>query len=100
MKEKGYQALVDDKIFVGGAADVEAMILNEQVDVIVDLRGEANHIAYPSATTRWIHIPIGDDSLKTEEILFKEAIDQVVSLYKAGFKVGFHCAGGRGRAGT
>jgi len=98
--EKRYQALVENRIFVGGAADVEAMIKNEQVDIIVDLRAEATRMAYPSETTQWIQIPLGDDSLKTEEVLFKEAIDEVVSAYHAGKKVGFHCAGGRGRAGA
>ncbi|MDB5052964.1 MAG: protein tyrosine phosphatase [Bacilli bacterium] len=98
--KKSYQSLHENKIFVGGSADVEAMIKNENIDVIVDLRAEATKMAYPSETTQWIQVPIGDDSPQTEEILFKKAIDEVVSAYKAGKTVGFHCAGGRGRAGT
>ncbi|MFD0695364.1 hypothetical protein ACFQZT_14770 [Paenibacillus sp. GCM10027628] len=39
--QKNYQALIDDQIFFGGAADVEDMVKNEGVEVIVDLRGEA-----------------------------------------------------------
>jgi protein-tyrosine-phosphatase len=31
------------------SADVEAMVKNEQVEVIVDLRGEAVECAYPAA---------------------------------------------------
>ncbi|WP_026298035.1 hypothetical protein [Cohnella laeviribosi] len=39
--EKTYQSLHENKIFFGGAADVEAMVKQENVDFIVDLRGEA-----------------------------------------------------------
>jgi protein-tyrosine phosphatase len=95
-----YQALVGDKIYIGGAADVEAMIENEQVDVIVDLRGESRRSNYYAESTKFIYVPLSDSPLETEEILYKKAIDEVVGAYKAGKKVGFHCGGGRGRAGT
>ncbi|MEO2205230.1 hypothetical protein ABGV42_15970 [Paenibacillus pabuli] len=39
--KKDYHALIADKIFMGGAADVEAMVLNEGIEVVVDLREEA-----------------------------------------------------------
>lgn len=39
--QKNYQALVEDKIYFGGASDVEDMVKNEGVEVVVDLRGEA-----------------------------------------------------------
>jgi protein-tyrosine phosphatase len=101
MKENGnYHALVEDRIFFGGAKDVEAMIKNEKVDVIVDLRGEATQCAYPSAHAEWIQIPLGDNSPLVTEQLFKQAIEEVVDAYKAGKKVGFHCGAGSGRAGT
>ncbi|QGQ96807.1 protein tyrosine phosphatase [Paenibacillus psychroresistens] len=95
-----YHALVEDRIFFGGARDVEAMIKNEEVDVIIDLRGEATQSAYPSAGTEWIQIPLGDNSPIVTEQLFKKAIEEVVGAYKAGKKVGFHCGAGSGRAGT
>jgi protein-tyrosine phosphatase len=101
MKVSGnYHALVEDRIFFGGAKDVEAMIKNEKVDVIIDLRGEATQSAYPTAYTEWIQIPLGDDSPIVTEQLFKRAIEEVVGAYKAGKKVGFHCGAGSGRAGT
>ncbi|MEX2460342.1 MAG: dual specificity protein phosphatase family protein [Paenibacillaceae bacterium] len=101
MKVSGnYHALVGNQIFFGGARDVEAMIKNEAVDVIVDLRGEATQSAYPSADTEWIQIPLGDNSPVVTEQLFKQAIDEVVGAYHAGKKVGFHCGAGSGRAGT
>jgi protein-tyrosine phosphatase len=95
-----YHALVEDRIFFGGARDVEAMIKNEDVDVIIDLRAEATQCAYPSADTEWIQVPLGDNSPIVTEQLFKKAIDEVVGAYKAGKKVGFHCGAGSGRAGT
>jgi hypothetical protein len=42
--QKNYQALIEDKIFFGGASDVEDMVKNEHVEVIVDLRGEARNV--------------------------------------------------------
>jgi protein-tyrosine phosphatase len=95
-----YHALVEDRIFFGGAKDVEAMIKNEQVEIIVDLRAEATQSAYPSVHTQWIQIPLGDDSPLVTEQLFKKAIEEVVGAYHAGKKVGFHCGAGSGRAGT
>jgi protein-tyrosine phosphatase len=101
MKVNGnYHALVEDRIFFGGVKDVEAMIKNEHVEVIVDLRGESNGSAYPSSGTQWIQVPLGDDSPDITELLFKKAIDEVVGAYQAGKKVGFHCGAGSGRAGT
>jgi protein-tyrosine phosphatase len=95
-----YHALVENRIFFGGARDVEAMIKNEQLDVIVDLRGEATGSAYPSEGTQWIQVPLGDNSPVITELLFKKAIEEVVGAYQAGKKVGFHCGAGSGRAGT
>jgi protein-tyrosine phosphatase len=95
-----YHALVGDKIFVGGAGDVEAMIEDDHVEVIVDLRGEARGSVHNAGKAKFIHVPLGDSPLETEEVLYKKAIDEVVGAYKSGKKVGFHCGGGRGRAGT
>ncbi len=98
--EKKYQSLVDNKIFMGGASDIEDMVNNEQIEVIVDLREESSGSAYPSPNVQWIQVPIGDNADVPQQLLFKEAIDQVVSAYKEGKKVGFHCGGGKGRTGA
>lgn len=95
-----YHSLHENRIFMGGAADVEAMEKNEGIDVIVDLRGEATQCAYPESQAKWIQIPLGDNSMGSEHVLFKQAIDEVVNAYKSGQKVAFHCGGGKGRTGT
>jgi protein-tyrosine phosphatase len=99
-QHKNYQSLHDNKIFMGAAADVESMVKNEGVDVVVDLRGEATGCAYPEANVEWVQIPLGDDVTESQEILFKKAIDEVISAYNSGKKVAFHCGGGKGRTGT
>lgn len=98
--EKKYHALIADKIFMGGAADVEAMGLNEGIEVVVDLREEATECAYPTDHVKWVKIPLADDTKEHEAELFKQAIDEVVGAYNAGKKVAFHCGGGKGRTGT
>ncbi|MCY9692221.1 protein-tyrosine phosphatase family protein [Paenibacillus alginolyticus] len=95
-----YQSLHENKIFFGGAADVEDMVKNEGVEVIVDLRGEATECAFPSPNVQWIQVPLGDNSEEPEEQLFQQAISHVIEAYKSGKKVGFHCGGGKGRTGT
>ncbi|WP_256710509.1 dual specificity protein phosphatase family protein [Paenibacillus sp. FSL H8-0548] len=97
---KQYHALIDDKIFMGGAADVEAMVINEGIEVVVDLREEATECAYPADHVRWVKVPLEDDTKENEADLFKRAIDEVVGAYNAGKKVAFHCGGGKGRTGT
>ncbi len=98
--DKTYQALHEDKIYMGGAADVEAMVKQEGVQVIVDLREEATGCAYPDSNVSWIKIGIGDHAESPQEDLFRQAIDQVVETYRDGKKVGFHCGGGKGRTGA
>ncbi|NUU74311.1 protein-tyrosine phosphatase family protein [Paenibacillus xylanilyticus] len=98
--EKKYHALIADKIFMGGAADVEAMVLNEGIEVVVDLREEATECAYPTDQVKWVKVPLDDDTKEHEAKLFKQAIDEVVGAYNAGKKVAFHCGGGKGRTGT
>lgn len=46
-----YHALVNDSVFFGGAQDVEAMVEMEGVEVVVDLREEADQCALPKAWT-------------------------------------------------
>lgn len=95
-----YQALVEDKIYFGGAKDVEPMVKNEGIQVVVDLREEAEECAYPEASVKWIKIPLGDHAAEPQTDLFRKAIQEVVKAHHEGKKVGFHCGGGKGRTGT
>src|SRR5690625_3703010 len=98
--EKKYHALLDDKIYMGGASDVEQMVKDEQVEVVVDLREEATECAYSDADVKWIQVPIGDQVETPHEELFQQAIDHVVDAYQNGKKVAFHCGSGKGRTGA
>lgn len=97
---KSYHCLVEDKIYFGGASDVEQMVNDEGVEVVVDLREEAEHCASTSQTVKWIKIPLGDHAEAPEPDLFHAAIQEVVNAYREGKRVAFHCGGGRGRTGT
>ncbi|MEK4094190.1 protein-tyrosine phosphatase family protein [Viridibacillus sp. FSL H8-0110] len=95
MVEKKYHALLDDRIFFGGAADAEEAVTNEKIDVVVDLR-----VKEPEKVTYYrVHAPIADEAKQVEASIL-EAVDKVVSAYRDGKKVFFHCGGGGGRAGT
>ncbi len=98
-EEKKYQALLDNQIFIGGAADVKDMVANEKIEVVVDLRGEVAEPAYPHPDVRWIQMKLGD-AAEDQAALFQQAIDTVVDEYRKGNKVAFHCNGGRGRTGA
>lgn len=94
---KEYQELVEDRIFIGGAADAKAAAEAEKIDVVVDLRAEAAEGDYDYVR---VHSPIIDDSDDQQDESIKNAIDQVVDAYNDGKKIYFHCAGGSNRAGT
>lgn len=96
MSEKSYQALVKDRIFIGGADDAKDVVANEKADVVFDLRAEA-----PTETAEYyrIHSPIVDDEEGQEESI-KNAIESVMNAYNEGKKVYFHCGGGSNRTGT
>lgn len=96
MTTKNYQELVKDRIYIGGADDVEDMMGNEKVDVIFDLRAEA-----PTEESKYnrIHSPIVDDADRQEESVQK-SIAQVVNAYNEGKNIYFHCQGGSNRTGT
>ncbi|MHA6481012.1 protein-tyrosine phosphatase family protein [Paenibacillus sp. strain BS8-2] len=98
--QKNYHNLIEDKIFFGGAADVEDMFVNEGIEVVVDLRGEATECAYPNKNLEWIQVPLGDNAEEPQDQLFKQAVSHVVKAYNEGRKVGFHCGGGSGRTGA
>lgn len=98
--EKNYHALIPDKIFMGGAADVESMVKNEDIDVVVDLRGEATEWAYPTANVERIRIPLTDNATEPQTEAFEQAIQAVTEAYRQNKKIAFHCGGGKGRTGT
>lgn len=93
---KTYQSLIDERIWIGGADDVEMVNANEKIDVVYDLRSENNehHPAYNR-----VHLPIVDDQSNQDESV-KHAINQVKSDADQGKKVYFHCSGGKNRTGT
>lgn len=96
MTTKNYQELVKDRIYIGGADDVEDMMDNEKVDVIFDLRAEA---PIEEAKYNRVHSPIVDDADRQDESVQK-SIDQVVNAYNEGKNIYFHCQGGSNRTGT
>ncbi|WP_276330145.1 dual specificity protein phosphatase family protein [Brevibacillus invocatus] len=85
---------------MGSADDVESMIEHEGVEVVVDLRGDAEQPAFSNPHVQWIQIPLGDNSSANQDVLFKHAIEEVIHAYKHGKKVAIHCNGGRGRTGV
>ncbi|MGG0656124.1 protein-tyrosine phosphatase family protein [Rummeliibacillus pycnus] len=93
--EKNYQELVKNRIFFGGAADAEAAIANENIDVVIDLRvAEPGKVNY----TR-IHAPLADEEAEIVPSI-KNAVNEVMNAYHDDKKVFFHCGSGSGRAGT
>ena len=95
MNRKNYQALVDERIFVGGIDDVTNVIENEKIDVVYDLRAE---VSQPSSDISK-HQPIVDDGEFQDESI-RTGVKQIVQDYQDGKKIFFHCNTGRGRAGT
>ncbi|AEI41949.1 protein-tyrosine phosphatase family protein [Paenibacillus mucilaginosus] len=95
-----YQALVEDRIYLGGAADVKDMITESGCNVIVDLREEATECAFPGTEAAWVKVGLGDHAEVPQEELLQKAIDEVVQAYRSGKTVGFHCGGGKGRTGA
>jgi len=97
--DKNYHALIQDRIFMCGADDVQSVVNNENVKVVVDLREEANHCAAVGKGLKWINISLVDDPSDSGEIHLTEAIEAVTTAYNQGEKVVFHCGGGKGRTG-
>jgi protein-tyrosine phosphatase len=95
MNDKHYHALIDDRIFVGGIADVQRAIEDEKIDVVYDLRAEV--AASSSEISK--HQPIVDDGEFQDESI-RTGVKQIVQDYQDGKKIFFHCNSGRGRAGT
>jgi protein-tyrosine phosphatase len=97
---KTYQALIADRIYFGGAKDVPAMVENEGIQVVVDLREESQSCESSNPSVTWVKIPLGDNATEPEHQLFAQAIQAVISAYDQKKKVAFHCGGGKGRTGT
>jgi protein-tyrosine phosphatase len=96
MTTKNYHELFKDRIYIGGADDVNDLLENEKVDIVFDLRAEA-----PKEEAKYnrVHSPIVDDVDHQDESV-KKSIDRVVSAYNEGKNVYFHCQGGSNRTGT
>lgn len=93
--DKNYQELFNNQIFFGGAADAKDAIVNEQIDIVIDLRvAEPEKVEY----TR-IHAPIADEE-KDVVPSIQYSVGEVMKAYHDGKKVFFHCGSGSGRAGT
>jgi protein-tyrosine phosphatase len=93
---KNYQALIPNRIFIGGADAVPELLKNEKVDMVYDLRAEITEGEFDYSRT---HVPIVDDAEQQDESVSK-AIDEVIQAYQSGKNVFFHCAGGKNRTGT
>ena len=95
MNDKQYQALIDDRIFVGGVADVQRAIEDEKIDVMYNLRAE---VTKSSSKIRKKKQIVEDSEFQDESI--RTGVKQIVQDYQDGKKIFFHCNSGRGRAGT
>ncbi len=98
--QKHYHELIAGRIYFGSAGDVQQMAEEEHLDVVVDLREESKGCAASNPSLVWQKIPLGDNTEHPQALLFKHAIQAVVSAYRAGKKVAFHCGAGKGRTGT
>ncbi|MDQ0246669.1 protein-tyrosine phosphatase [Bacillus fengqiuensis] len=98
-EKKTYQSLHEDKIFIGGQHDVEALISDEKCEVIIDLRAESAIQDNEIGGIKHIHVPLIDQQ-EGQEQQIQQAVNKVVEAYKAGKKVAFHCAAGRSRTGS
>lgn len=94
---ESYGELIEGRVFIGGAAEAMSAAEAERVDVVIDLRAEAEDGEFDYNR---IHSPIIDDTDQEQDESIKKAINRVVDAYKENKKVYFHCAGGSNRTGT
>lgn len=80
MTTKNYHELIKDRIYMGGADDVEDVIEYEKSDVIFDLRAES-----PESKSEFkrVHSPIVNDGDHQDESIMK-SIEYVVNAYNEG----------------
>lgn len=81
-----YQALLNS-MFVCGLKDVDTVIKNEGIDVVLDLRAEAQE-GHEDHVER-IKIPL-EDGIENQTQLLKQAIQYAVRAYHQGNKVLLH----------
>jgi protein-tyrosine phosphatase len=93
---KNYHELIKDRIYIGGADDAEEAVKHEPIDLVFDLRAESPN---SDAVYSCIHSPIVDNEGNQDDSI-KASIEQVVTAYKDGKNVYFHCQGGSNRTGT
>lgn len=76
---------------MGGGADVKAMVLNEGIEVVVDLREEATECAYPTDQVKWIKVPLDDDTKEYEAKLlnkpFMRLLEHIMPVRRSPFIV-------------
>lgn len=96
MEKNNYEALIPNRIFVGGVDGVEPLLANEQIDIIFDLRVASKD--HPAESLK-VHQPILDGQNEQVDSI-KAGIHEVVQAYNQGKNVYFHCNSGGGRAGT
>lgn len=96
MEKNNYEALIPNRIFVGGVDGVDPLLANEHIDIIFDLRVASKD--HPAESLK-VHQPILDGQNQQDDSI-KAAVHEVVQAYKDGKNVYFHCTSGGGRAGT
>jgi len=96
MKNKNYDELIPNRIFIGGIDAIDDLLAKEDIDIIFDLRAE---VKGPLSSDKSVHLPIVDD-VEQQDMSILAAVKEVTNAYKAGKNVYFHCNTGRGRAGT
>lgn len=96
MTNRKYEALIPNRIFIGGINAIDELLENEEIDVIFDLRAQVNG---PLSTDISIHKPLLDEAPE-QDASIKDAVKEVIDAYHAGKNVYFHCNTGNGRGGT
>ena len=77
--EKPYHALIENRIYFGGANDVERITGEENIDIVLDLPEESKGCSGSLPNLNWMQILLGDHAVEPESDLFKDAIDAVLS---------------------
>lgn len=98
--EKKYHELIPERIYMCGVNDVDELVGHEGIDVVVDLRAESEGSYTLPSSIKQVRAPLRDNTDETEEELMARAIREVVSAYRQGNKVAFHCGAGKGRTGA
>lgn len=94
--DRKYDELVQGRIYFGGAADTDAAVAQQKIDVVVDVRVNGRNEA---GAYQYIHSPIADENDEIPQSI-KAGVEQVVDAYKEGKNIYIHCGSGSGRAGV